>query len=410
MGSKKRPFEGIKVLDMGWAGVPVWVHGTLGTYGATSVRVESSIRPDPMRTGPLRIQTQGDSGRLENSAYYAQSHGFPEYGMLLNLNKPKALDVLKRLIAWADVLIEGFTGHQMEKWGLGYDDLKKIKPDIIMFRATGFGQTGPMSKVSGFGMTLSAMSGVYELFGWPDRPSVPPSTYYSDMLATMHGTVALLSALDQQRRTGRGQCIDLSQVEASIHYLAPLILDYSANGRLLERTGNRVEYAAPHGTYQCKGDDRWVAIAVFTDEEWHSFCKIIGSPAWTKDAKFSTLGNRVKNSDELDKRVNEWTINFTAEQVMAMMQAGGIGAGRLADAKDQAEDPQLKEYNYFKQLDHPYLGNLHYYHPQNFTLSEATPEFRAPVLLGEHTEYVATEILGMSDEEFVQLMQEGVFE
>jgi crotonobetainyl-CoA:carnitine CoA-transferase CaiB-like acyl-CoA transferase len=410
---EKRPFEGVHVIDMSWAGVGAFVAGTLAQFGATTVRVESGLRPDPMRAAPplgAPIDGSPETGGLERSGYFSQFHPYPAYDLLLNLNKPKAVDVLKRLVPWADILIECFTGRQMEKWGLGYDDLRKIKPDIIMFRTCGFGQTGPLSKVAGFGTTLSAMSGLYELTGWPDRPSVPPSNYYSDMLSAMQGTLALLAALDNRRRTGKGQCIDHSQVEASVSFLTPLVLDYSAHKRLIKRAGNKVDYAAPHGTYRCKGEDRWVAIAVCTDEEWESFCGIVGNPPWTKDERFSTLENRLRNSDDLDRLVNIWTMNLTAEEVMTMLQAGGVGAGLVEDAKDQTEDPQLSAYNYFQEMDHPYLGTRRYYHPQNFVLSEAVAEVKAPVLLGEHTEYVATQIVGMADKEFIELLQEGVFE
>jgi benzylsuccinate CoA-transferase BbsF subunit len=230
------------------------------------------------------------------------------------------------------------------------------------------------------------------------------------MVAEMYGAAALVAALDHRRRTGRGQCIDHSQIEATINFLAPLILDYSANGKLIERNGNKVDYAAPHGTYRCKGEDRWVAIAVFTEDEWDAFREVIGYPKWSREERFSTLGNRINNNEELDTLVSEWTAGFTPEQVMEMMQVKGVAAGVVSNAKDQAEDPQLKEYDYFQELDHPYLGKLGFYHPQNFVLSDAVPVLKAPVLLGEHTEYVATEIIGMSDEEFVQLVGEGVFE
>jgi len=191
--------------------------------------------------------------------------------------------------------------------------------------------------------------------------------------------------------------------------MGPVILDYTVNGRELALIGNKNPQAAPYGAYPCKGEDRWVAIGVFTDEEWDSFCKVLGNPAWTKSARFRTLASRVKNSDKLDKLVGEWTINFTAEQVMSMMQAAGVAAGVVATAQDSEEDPQLKHYEFFKDIDHPYLGNLNFYHPPPFKLSKATAERHRPTLLGEETERVCKEFLGMTEEEFNQLMKEGVF-
>ena len=189
-----------------------------------------------------------------------------------------------------------------------------------------------------------------------------------------------------------------------------MVLDYSANQRLISRNGNQVSYAAPHGVYRCKGEDRWVAIAVFTDEEWNSFCQTIGNPDWVKDAKFATLSSRVKYNEELNTRISEWTVNFTAEEVMEKLQAANVAAGKVSDGRDLFEDPQLNALEQFQEADHPYIGKRKIYHPCSFTLSEARADVTAPVILGAHTEYVATKIIGLSDTEFVQLMEEGVFE
>ena len=175
-------------------------------------------------------------------------------------------------------------------------------------------------------------------------------------------------------------------------------------------TGNKRTCAAPHGAYRCKGNDRWVAIGVFTDEEWDSFCRVIEYPAWTKDAKFSTLSSRVRNSDELDKLVEAWTINHKAEHVMTTMQDAGVGAGVVANAQDIVEDVQLNYYDYFREVDHPITGKANYYHTPAFKLSEASAEVGRPTLLGEHNKYICNEILGISDDEFSRLTQEGVFE
>jgi benzylsuccinate CoA-transferase BbsF subunit len=414
---EKRPFEGINFLDFAWAGVGSFTGNFLAYYGATVVRVESAARPDMVRGGGVGLieeeQAKKEGGPskypwLEHGPVFAATHPVKKYNICLNIKIPKALEIFKRLIAWADVFIENQTTGAMERMGLGYDELKKIKPSIIMHRTNGYGHTGPMASHPGLGQVITALTGFHGVSGWPDRPSVPIGAPYTDLLAPLLGGLALISAIDYARRTGIGQCIDQSQAEAGINFLTPVILDYMVNKRELALTGNKSAYAAPHGAYPCKGDDRWVGIGVYTDEEWDSFCQVIENPAWTKDAKFSTLSNRVKNSDELDRLVGEWTINFTAEQVMAMMQANGVSAGVVANAQDSEEDPQLKHYDFFREREHPYLGKLNFYHPPGFTLSEAPAEVSAPSLLGEHSEYVCTEILGMSKEEFDQLVQEGI--
>ncbi len=409
---EKRPFEGIKVVDLCFAGVGVFILNYLAHYGATTVRVESARRPDTIRSLPPFAPTyaEGENPGLERSGYYSLTHPAPEYGISLNLSHPKGKEVFKRLVAWADIVGENWPTGSMERLGLTYEVLKQVKPDIIMMRSCGYGHTGPMAHQIGGGGTISSSSMMYVLAGWPDRLPVPLSNYYTDQLSPLCGALALIAALDYRRRTGKGQCIDHSQIESGLNYLAPLLLDYAVNQRELALTGNKCAYAAPHGTYRCQGDDRWIAIGVFTDEEWDSFCRVIGKPAWTKEPKFSTLTSRVKNSEELDKLVEEWTINFTAEQVMAKMQAAGVGAGVVSNAKDLDKDIQLKHYDFNRELDHPYIGRVNYYHPPAFKLAEAPAEVARPNLLGEHTEYVCKEVLGMSDEELVQLIQEGVLE
>jgi len=417
---EKKPFDGINFLDFTWAGVGPFTGNFLTYYGATTIRIETATRPDPIRIGGSlglteKYDTESGGGpsqhpELEFGPVYSITHPVYKYDITLNLKLPKAVEVFKRLVAWADVIVENFTTGVMERLGMSYDDLKKIKPSIIMHRTNGYGHTGPMAAQPGLGMTVTALTGMHGIAGWPGQPPVPVSSFYTDHLAPLFGGLTLISAINYMRRTGKGQCIDHSQVEAGINYMAPLVLDYTVNKRELTLTGNKSAYAAPHGAYPCKGDDRWVAIGVFTDKEWGSFCQVIENPAWTKDAKFSTLASRVKNSDELDKLVGEWTINFTAEQVMTMMQDAGVSAGVVANAQDQEEDPQFKHYDFFREREHPYLGKHNFYHPPGFKLSEVDAEVSAPSLLSEHTEYICREILGMTEEEFTGLKEEGVFD
>jgi benzylsuccinate CoA-transferase BbsF subunit len=326
------------------------------------------------------------------------------------LNHPRGIEIAKRLVARADVVGESFTTGKMEKFGLSYEDLKIIKADIIMFRTCAHGKTGPLSSLPSTGFSLTTLSGFNSMCSWPDRPSSPVSAPYTDFIAPLFGGLALVAALDYRRRTGKGQCIDLSQHEAVMNFATPIMLDYDVNRRELTAMGNQCAYAAPHGAYRCKGEDRWCAIAVFTDGEWDRFCNVIGNPAWTKDHKFATLLNRIKNRHELDALIEEWTINFNTEEVMAMMQAAGVPAGVVSNAQDLFEDPQLRHYHHFHELDHPAMGTCGFYQGPGFRLSEADYEVNRPPLLGEHNEYVYTKILGISDDDFVKWMQDGVFE
>jgi len=407
-----KPFEGVKLIQLCWAGVGVYTCNYLSHYGATTVRVETATRPDPVRLFAPYAPTAkpGEPLGLERSAFFSITHTAPEYGIALNFKQPEAIEVFKKLVAWADVVAEGFPTGVMDKLGLDYEGLRKVNPEIIMFRTCGYGHTGPMADQPGFGSILTAVTMMDTMVGYPDRPPVPPSTYYTDQLSPMYASLAIMAALDYRKRTGKGQYIDHAQIEAGLNYMTPLILDYQANGRELALRGNKCDYAAPHGIYRCKGDDRWVAIAVMTDDEWQSFVRVIGSPAWAKDKKYATAAGRVKASDTLDKKVEAWTVNYPPEAIEVMLQKAGVGAGVVADAKDIDEDAQMNYYNFYRELDHPCMGQLRYYHPAPIKLSDAPAAVNRPLLLGEHTDYICKEILGMAQEEIDSLRAKGVFE
>lgn len=392
----------------------------LAYYGATVVRIESASRPDITRqhgnvnprqaNGVQDEKNNNPTAHLEYGPTFALTHPVKKYGISLNLKNPEGIEVFKKLVTWADVLVESFTTGTLERMGLGYDVLKELNPRLIMHRTCGYGHTGSMASQPGYGQTVTSLTGFYTITGWPDRNSVPISSFYTDHLSPLFGGLALITAIDYQQRTGQGQCIDQSQIETGINYLAPLVIDYDVNQRELALTGNKCAYASPHGAYRCQGDDRWVAITVLTDQEWEGFCRVVGNPEWTKQEKFATLDGRVKNSDELDVYVNEWTAAYTPRQVMEMMQGAGVAAGVVATAQDSESDPQLKAYDFFREIEHPYLGKQKFFHPPAFTLSDATAELHRPVLLGEHTKYVCKDILGIADDDFSRMEKDGVFD
>jgi benzylsuccinate CoA-transferase BbsF subunit len=297
----------------------------------------------------------------------------------------------------------------MEQWGFGYEQLKKIKPEIIMVRSSNQGQTGPHFKRRGFGILLASLVGYNSLVGWPDRG--PTSMYigYTDFLAPRLAATTILAALDHRDRTGEGILLDVSQFEVSLQFLAPVVLDYMVHQREPERKGNACDYAAPHGVYRCKGEDRWVAISVFTDTEWEAFCGAIGNPDWTKEGRFQTLLDRKENEAELNDLIEKWTILFYPEEVMLRLQSVGIAAGVVESTKDAFEDVQMRSRNHLWPIEHPEIGLFHHL-GQSVQMSEtpAVPRRPAPCL-GEHTEYVCRELLGMSDERFVELMAKGIF-
>ena len=401
----KLPLEGIKVADFTWVWTGPTTTKVLADFGATVVRIESSKRLCVWRiTPPFKDDIIGPNrGAVFNSINTGK------LSVTIDLSNPKGLEVAKKFVAWADIAADNFAGGAMKRMGLGYDELKKIKPDIIMMSSALMGQTGPWHDSPGYGDQLSAISGLHEISGWPDR--IPGEIgFYTDFIAPRFNALTILAALDYRRRTGKGQYLDVAQHQGGVQYIAPLLLDYVVNKRVATREGNRDPYAAPHGCYRCKGDDRWCAIAVFTEEEWQNFCKVIGNPPWTKDPRFATLKSRKENEEDLDKHVEKWTINLTDREVMMQMQKAGVGAGLVGTTEDQMEnDPQLKYRNFYQEQEHPELGK---YRPprQPCVLSKTPCKISRAPLIGEHTEYALKEILKMTEDEIEKLVEASVIE
>lgn len=398
--------EGVRVADFSWAYVGPLTAKALADSGAEVIKIEGLTRPDVERAvvPPFKDNIPG----LNRGGHF-NSVNTGKRSLCINLAHPKGKDLAKGLVAWADVVVENFSGGAMERMGLGYDVLKEIKPDIIMLSSSMQGQTGPDADRAGFGQHLTSLSGIVNLNGWPDRD---PSHlgYYTDFIAPHFNLVCIFAALLYRRRTGRGVYLDASQLENGMHFMSPLILDYAANQRVAERMGNRHPDAVPHGVFRCLGDDRWCAISVFTDEEWRSFCGVLVSPELMEDSRFATFEARKENEDELERLVEAWTVNRTAEEVMTLMQGAGVAAGVAQTGEDLMEhDPQLKARHFYTELDHPEVGAYRSPRPP-YVMSRGRFNMRRAPLLGEDNEYVLKEILALSDEEIAEIVEQGVIE
>ncbi|HUV53394.1 MAG TPA: CoA transferase [Dehalococcoidia bacterium] len=401
---KKQVLEGVKVADFAWVAAGPQIGRTLAEHGATVVRIESHRRPDLLRlVGPFKDFEPG----INRSGYFTMVNT-NKYGISIDVSRPRGKEVVKKLIGWADVVVENFSQGTMKKLGLGYEEVKMVKPDVIYASTCMQGQYGPHASFQGYGDQLAALSGFPELVGRPDgEPSMPPWAY-TDFVAPWYVVAAIIGALIRRDKMGKGMYIEQAQYEAGATFLSPAILDYTVNGRVTRRMANRDPNAAPHGVYPCKGQDRWCAIAAFTEADWSAFCEVIGNPAWTEVSKFATLLGRKRNEDELDKLVGEWTINYTAEEVMTLMQAKGVPAGVVYTAEDAFNCPQMKHREHFVYLEHPVIGR-HAYHNEASRFSKTPQDFyKAAPCLGEDNEYVYKEILGLSDDEIADLLVEGV--
>jgi crotonobetainyl-CoA:carnitine CoA-transferase CaiB-like acyl-CoA transferase len=405
----QQALTGLRVVDFTWVGVGPLLTKILADFGAEVIRLESRTRPDPFRYTPPFVE---DKAGLERSAQFlALNTG--KYHATLNLCHPQGRDLARRLIAHADVVAENFTSHVMPQWGLSYEELRRLKPDLVMISLSMAGRTGPHRDVAGFGTVLQAAAGLCHLTGWPDRPPSVPGVAYTDWTTPFFGLVALLAALDYRRRTGRGQYIDVSNLEVGVHCLETAILDYTANGRLQSRAGNEwmvgdLPGAAPHGVYRCRGEDRWCAIAVVDDAAWRRFCAALGSPAWAQDPRFTTVLGRVRHRDELHALIEAWTAQRSAEEVVQRLQTAGIAAGVVQTAADLERDPQLAQRG-AAILEHPEVGAQRYDVP-SFRLSATPAELRPVPLMGQHNAYVFKGLLGLSDAEYAALQAAGVFD
>jgi benzylsuccinate CoA-transferase BbsF subunit len=397
-------FDGVKVLELGAGAAGPVATRYFADQGAIVVRVESSKRPDFLR---LIHFTKDNPFGLDGAPMFVLMNP-NKRSVSINMSKPEGVALVRRLVDWADVVSENFSPKAMSKWGLDYERLRQRKPDLVMVSSCLFGQTGPQRMYPGFGGQGSAIAGFNHMAGWPDREAVGPHGTITDSLSPRYVALLIIGALLHRARTGEGQYVDVSQIETGVYSLSEMIVRYSANGEVMERRGNQSEVASPHGVYPCRGEDRWIAIAAFSDEEWQRLARVMGDPPFSRDERFATLAGRLEHRDELDEHLSGWTRGFDAHELMATLQSAGVEAGAVQNYDDLQSDPQLEHRGHFRTLRHEHLGELRF---ENYgiRLSESPPELRTPgPNLGEHNDEVLRGILGMSAEEIADLVEADV--
>jgi benzylsuccinate CoA-transferase BbsF subunit len=400
-----KALAGVKVVSLVQGITGPLTGAILASYGAQVIRVESRTRIEWHRQAGPFIGNEVNPDRAV--PYLFVNPGV--YDLTLNLKKPRAMEIMKRLVQWTDVLVENFAGKAMEKMGLGYEELRKVNPGLVMLSAAIFGQTGPYAEVPGYGGTLTALTGLPHVTGYPDQLPQFPCFAITDFIAPRANVLAIVAALDHRRKTGKGQYIDAAQMESAVPLLTPLLLEYQANNRESQRLGNRSTFAAPHGVYRCKGENAWCVISVFTDEQWESFCRAVGAPEWAGSGEFSTLLNRLHHVEELDRRVEQWTSRHSAQEVMDILRRAQVPTAVVKSGADLDQDPQLRHRNYYWTVSLPDIGSFTYT-GMSARMSKTPYEIKRAPMLGEHTEQVCTEFLGLSDEEFVGYLADGTLE
>jgi len=406
--AKKLPLEGIRVTDFSWVGAGPLTTRYLSEFGAEVIRIETKKRPEILRLAPpYKDRRPG----IERSGYYSNRNPNKK-SISLNMSHSKARDVVVGMLKKSDLVINSFTLGQMDKWNLSYEEVKKIKPDIIYIDMPAQGNVGPHADYMGFGLVLNALIGANYLSGFPDGEPFGTGTNYTDHVPVpTHLVFAILAALRYRRKTGEGQYIEIAQSQAGVRALSALaVMDYAVNGRIQNRIGNRHPDAAPHGVYKTRGSRQWIAIAVFSDQEWEALKKCMGNPQWAEDQKFATKEARLANQDELDTKIEEWTSGQYNKILMLELLKNGVRAGAVYNVHDAIEDDQLQERGFWVYMDHPEAGLTLYNHsPMRMTKTPPLLSTPAP-LLGQHTQEVLKGLLQISDEEINQLEAEGVLE
>jgi benzylsuccinate CoA-transferase BbsF subunit len=411
---KEGPLAGIRILDFTWA----WAgpHGTLllALLGAEVIKVESRQRLDHTR---LRSLMAGPVLASPDHSVIFSDLNVGKLSLTLDLKHPRAVEIARRVAAVSDVVTANMRPGTLERLGLGYDDLRAIKPDIIMLCSSAVGGTGPERSYVGYAPTFAALGGISSITGHPDSPPSPLSGSIDLRVGTMCA-MAVLAAVYHHRRTGEGQYIDVSSTEAVSALIGSVFVGYAMNGRVPGRQANRHPTMAPHNCYRCRpdgessvlGEERqsWVSIAVGSDEEWRALCSVLGEGGLDDDPRFADVVSRWRHREELDDIISAWTRSRTAEEVAETLQKMGVAAVPVLDGAALAQDPHLQERGVLVNMEHPVIGSRIELGPP-WRLSDTPAAIRRPSpLLGEHNHYVLGQILGMPDQEIEELVRDGV--
>lgn len=397
-----KPLAGLKVVDLAWVAAAPLATKILAHWGATVIRIESQNRPCLLRGA---LGHRDDIAEQENAIAWHSTNANKKT-IALDLSKPEARDVVRDLVAWGDVVTESFTPGTMSSWGIGYEDLRQVNPEIIMLSSCVMGQTGPFRSFAGFGNMAASVAGFFDITGWPDRGPAGPYLAYTDYCAPRFTVCAILAAVDHRRRTGQGQHLDLSQMESAVHLLAPAMIELQTDGVMRSRRGNVDDDMVPHGVYGVAGEDRWLAIAVENDDQWRSLATEMRRP----DLADLTTAQRRERAAELDEVIGDWVARQSGPGLTHRLQAHGIAAHHVQNSSGCINDPQLAHRNHFQWVPHEFVGRA-LVDGVPYTLSEAHNGFEwAGPTYGEHFMEVLTDILGYDIDRVSELVVAGALE
>jgi benzylsuccinate CoA-transferase BbsF subunit len=397
------PLAGIRIVDFTWAWAGPQATLLLGMLGAEIIKIESRARLDHTR---LRSLMAGPTLASPDHSVIFADLNVNKLSLTLNLTHEAAREIIRRLVKVSDVVAENMRPGVLTRLGLDYEALRAVKPDIIMLSSSAVGSTGPERTYVGYAPNFAALGGIAHITGPAEGPPTPLSGAI-DLRVGTTSAFAILAALYHRARSGQGQYIDLSSTEAISAMIGDTFLEYAMNGRSPGRAGNRDRTMAPHNCYRCAEDDRWVTIAVATDDEWRALCAVIADPR-LEDERFADGYNRWLNQDDLDQIIGEWTAGRSPQEITDTLQAAGVAAMPAHDGRSLVEDPQLRERGLMEWVEHPLSGRrLLAGPPWRFSKTPASIRQPAP-LLGQHNHYVLRDLLGMPEEEIQRLVDEEV--
>jgi benzylsuccinate CoA-transferase BbsF subunit len=405
LNKAERALEGIVVCDFSWVGAGPIATSVLAQCGADVIKIESRSRPDILRKGePFK---DGISSGMDRSGYFANRNANKK-DIALNMSHAKAREVAVRLIRQSDIVINNFRVGQMEKWGLGPDDVQKINPRCIYVTMSFQGTDGPHSHYMGYGVNLNALCGLTARSAFPDQPPFGTGTNYTDhVMVPTHTLFGILAALLEREITGLGQTVAISQLESAIGMVPTSPMAFAANGEALPPLGCGDPDAVPHGVYRTLGYRKWIAISVSNSEEWDAFKDVVQQP-WAENVRFSTADSRRRHRDELDKRIEDWTRHQYADWLMDELMRHGVKAGIVKDAREVIEDEHLRQRGFWSYLDHHVVGSSLYNRaPIIFSRTPIAMETAAPSI-GQHTRQILTGRLGYTDSEVDVLEKQGI--
>ena len=403
--SDAQPLAGLRVLDFTWVGAGALATKLLADLGADVIKIESRARPDNLRLAPpYRPGAEG----LEGSGYFA-SRNSSKRSFALDMRQPRARELALELASQAAVVASNYRPGVMERWGLSYDVIAGINPGVVYLTMPMQGADGPNASYTGFGATISALSGLVELSGLPERRGVGTGTHFPDHVPNPgHALVGVLAALLVRSRTGVGQAVEVSQLESTINAIGPAVVAASLAPGPTVRTGNRAPDASPRGVFPVVGDDSSVAITCRTDAHWTTLAEVLGHREWSTDARFTSLLDRKRNEDALEALIAGATRSWDRGELVAMLRERGVPAAPVNTSRDVLEDPDLAARGYWQQVTHPVIGPISIARPPFSFGPGGRPDLGRPPLLGEHTAEIARDLLGLSEDQIVDLVGEGV--